>query len=505
MKKYALIVGVSRYDDPDIGNLNFAAEDAREVGDCLTEICGFDEVRTLVSGGEREPDHISVVEALNRFAPILNPDDLFLFYFAGHGIHTANGSFLLASNSRIRMPELAAVPMPLLQQCLSRLDAAERVLILDACRNDPQKGRGDSDNLLTQEFSRDILSVAKAPCEGVSPATCVLFSCSEGERAYEWADRKHGAFTWYLLDGMRGAALDPQGRLTVQGLSRYVEEHVPRWSRKMALPRPQTPWAQQVGSLREICLFKTFARQSDAVKGNTTLDTSQGDSKTDRLIIPAKPNVRCMTFDAAASYTTSFYEVSYPPCFRLYRWLHSLTNESRTPRVVFALALFVVGIAVLYVISLLPTDAALLTFVVATAVLLGRHWHHWLEFEQAKSKVMLTNCCRSLCDTLLSCDIKILVYQPLSYKHLGWKSVLRKTQVSSIQSRIVSELSTVFAPHEIEVKEDADETEEYAVMEWRIAEWKETEHMRRVSIGMSVTNRDAAAIWTAVLQVNDKT
>ncbi len=259
MKKYALIVGVSRYDDPEIGDLNFAAQDAREVGACLSEVCGFDEVRTLVSGGEHEPDHISVVEALHNFAPILNKEDLFLFYFAGHGIHTANGSFLLASNSRIRMPELAAVPMPLLQQSLSRLDAAERVLILDACRNDPQQGRGDSDNLLTQEFSRDILAVAKAPCEGVSPAaTCVLFSCSEGERAYEWPDKCHGAFTWYLLDGMRGAAHDAQGRLTIQSLSRYVEEQVPRWARKTGKLHTQIPWAQQLGSLRDICLGTRF-------------------------------------------------------------------------------------------------------------------------------------------------------------------------------------------------------------------------------------------------------
>ncbi len=70
MRKYALIVGVSRYYDPEIGNLNFAADDAREMGACLREICGFDEVRTLASGGEREPDHISVVEELNRFVHI---------------------------------------------------------------------------------------------------------------------------------------------------------------------------------------------------------------------------------------------------------------------------------------------------------------------------------------------------------------------------------------------------------------------------------------------------
>ncbi len=40
MKKYAHIVGVSRYDEPEMGNLNFAAEDAREVGACLRD-CGW--------------------------------------------------------------------------------------------------------------------------------------------------------------------------------------------------------------------------------------------------------------------------------------------------------------------------------------------------------------------------------------------------------------------------------------------------------------------------------
>ncbi len=254
MKKYALVVGISNYADAEITDLNFAADDARDVGHCLQEICGFDEVRTLTSDGATEPDHVNIVDTLHNLAPLLTTEDLFLFYFAGHGIHSSAGSHLLTSNSRIRMPELASLQMQALQNCLSRFDAARRVLILDACRNDPHSGMGDEDNLLSGEFSRDILAVAKAPAGGVSPATCVLFSCSEGERAYEWPEQKHGAFTHYLLDGMGGAAFDDSGKLTVQELGRYVEEQVPRWSVKMSTPRRQTPWAQQVGSLREICL-----------------------------------------------------------------------------------------------------------------------------------------------------------------------------------------------------------------------------------------------------------
>ncbi|MCC5828726.1 MAG: SUMF1/EgtB/PvdO family nonheme iron enzyme [Phycisphaeraceae bacterium] len=254
MKKYALVVGVSHYQDPDITDLSFAARDAEEVGSMLREVCDFDAVLSLTSEGGREPDHVGIVDALHELAPLLSPEDLFLFYFAGHGIETARGAYLLTSNSRIRTPELASVSTEILKDCLSRIECTDRVLILDACRNDPRKGMGDQDNLLTVGFSRDIMAVAETKVEGVIPATCVLFSCRPGERAYEWPAKGHGAFSHYLLEGLRGAAAVPEGRITVQSLGRYVEAHVPRWSKKHGTPLPQTPWGEQKGSWREIIL-----------------------------------------------------------------------------------------------------------------------------------------------------------------------------------------------------------------------------------------------------------
>jgi TPR repeat protein len=260
MKRYALLVGVSKYVDPEITDLSFAARDAEEVGRCLVEICGFDDVRTLASGGSQEPDHLNVVDELHRLAPLLLGEDLFLFYFAGHGIETKTGAHLLMSNSRIRMPELASVSTTVLGDCLSRIECADRVLVFDACRNDPRKGMGDQDNLLTSGFSRDIVTVAETPVEGVIPTTCVLFSCRPGERAYEWPDMKHGAFSHYLLKGLQGAAADRSGRITIQALGRYVEAQVPRWPKKTGTPRSQTPWGEQRGSWREI--FLKSARDS---------------------------------------------------------------------------------------------------------------------------------------------------------------------------------------------------------------------------------------------------
>ena len=275
MKKYALVVGISEYADPEITDLSFAARDAEEVGTCLVEACGFDEVRTLASGGDREPDHVNVVDALHNLAPRLLPEDLFLFYFAGHGIETKTGAHLLTANSRIRMPELAAVSKDVLSSCLSRIECADRVLILDACRNDPRKGMGDADNLLTSSFSRDIMALAETSVEGVLPTTAVLFSCRLGERAYEWPDVEHGAFTHYLLEGLRGAAMDDDGRITVQALGRYVETHVPRWAKKFGTPHPQTPCGEQRGSWREVLLAAAQAGSAPLPRPEPTVAEPQ--------------------------------------------------------------------------------------------------------------------------------------------------------------------------------------------------------------------------------------
>jgi len=254
VSKFALVVGVREYADPEITGLPFAARDAEEVGACLREGCGFEEVRVITSDGVRPPDNVCVVDALRNLAPLVSARDMFLFYFAGHGIHVAGRSYLLTANSYMHMPELASLPLDVLEGCLARLECSERVLILDACRSDPVRRRGTQAVGLSAEFSRDVLAVARARPGDMMPVTCVLFSCSQGERAYEWPEKEHGTFTYYLLEGLRGNARSSEGRITVQAVARYVEQAVPRWASKMGLPRSQRPWCQQVGSLREVVL-----------------------------------------------------------------------------------------------------------------------------------------------------------------------------------------------------------------------------------------------------------
>jgi hypothetical protein len=90
-----------------------------------------------------------------------------------------------------------------------------KILLVDACRNDPTASRGgiDADN-------------APRPPQGV----VALFSCKAGERAYEDDNLKHGVFFHFVLEGLQGKACFPgDTEVTFNGLTNYVTSKVVRF------------------------------------------------------------------------------------------------------------------------------------------------------------------------------------------------------------------------------------------------------------------------------------
>src|SRR5262249_52999531 len=93
--------------------------------------------------------------------------------------------------------------------------AGVRLMLVDACRNDPGKAR---------RRAGVTAGTGPRPPEGVA----VLFSCSRGQYSHEHADLKHGIFFHYVLEGLRGRAKDDEGAVTWDSLSAYVKREVSR-------------------------------------------------------------------------------------------------------------------------------------------------------------------------------------------------------------------------------------------------------------------------------------
>lgn len=81
-KLYALIVGISEYENPDY-NLNYADDDADDWYNFLTTNFNYEEIALLK---DAEATESAVKSKFNHFASIIDDDDIFIFTFSGHGI-----------------------------------------------------------------------------------------------------------------------------------------------------------------------------------------------------------------------------------------------------------------------------------------------------------------------------------------------------------------------------------------------------------------------------------
>src|SRR5262245_13816049 len=141
-KRVALLVGNNTYDS--IPKLQTAVNDARAVGTTLREI-GFSV--TVAENRSRR----ALGEALLAFDKAVEPGDIALFFFAGHGFEIRGQNYLLPTdvpNVSEGQEELMRDASFLVERVVERLlarGARTVVLVLDACRNNPferQGGRG---------------------------------------------------------------------------------------------------------------------------------------------------------------------------------------------------------------------------------------------------------------------------------------------------------------------------------------------------------------------------
>ena len=97
---------------------------------------------------------------------------------------------------------------------LKRCRVAFRLVLVDACRNDPRPGGARS--FKATEGSRQFAeSLETRPPEGL-----LLFNCAPGEISWEEKDFGHGVFMNFLLEGMGGSA-DADGFVSLNELRQY--------------------------------------------------------------------------------------------------------------------------------------------------------------------------------------------------------------------------------------------------------------------------------------------
>ncbi len=217
-KKVALLIGVERYEKSGFENLAFAEDDVLELAKELTKN-GF-AVTTLTGSGSGDlkatSDNIrKVLDEL--FLPQLaklKKNDIVFIALAGHGqqklVEGDEDAFFCPVDAHKSL-HTSWISISKLTEDVARMSSSNNNLILiDACRNNPSRSRGvDGKNV---NLLKDNMAI--------------FFAAAYGQQAQEVRDFRHGLFTYYVLDGLRGKAKDGDGEVTWDTLVSYVKKKV---------------------------------------------------------------------------------------------------------------------------------------------------------------------------------------------------------------------------------------------------------------------------------------
>ena len=103
---------------------------------------------------------------------------------------------------------------------LAGCEARFKLLLSDACRNDPIAA-------VSRRTSVNLESVTRPQLQRPPGGVAALFSCSEGELAYENDTLKHGVFFHFVIEGLRGAAdFDKDGQIGLEELTFFAKRRV---------------------------------------------------------------------------------------------------------------------------------------------------------------------------------------------------------------------------------------------------------------------------------------
>lgn len=187
-RRVALVIGNQAYPTMALKN---AAQDARDVHAALREI-GF-VADLLVDATKRQMDM-----RIGRFVDMLQPGDVALVYYAGHGVQVAGENYLLpvdvetADEASVRYSSYSA---SLLHDRIAERGVRLKIMILDACRNNPfRSSRSASQGL--------------APMTAVGRGTFIAFATGPGGTADDNLPARNGLFTAALLEALREPGLD---------------------------------------------------------------------------------------------------------------------------------------------------------------------------------------------------------------------------------------------------------------------------------------------------------
>ena len=221
---HLLVVGIDHYRDKAL-KLRYAVQDCKALVDTIRQTSAplFRDIK-VIQLFDDQVTFKGLEFAFNEIKTGITPQDVFIFYLAGHGVTLGGRYYFLPQDFRYYNDEAVrnnGINQDHIQSWLASIPARKSLVLIDTCESG-----SFSHSLVATRGMAEKTAVAKLT-RATGRATIVA---STDEQPAAEGYKGHGVFTYVLLQGLRHADIEfgnRDGYTSLFELAAYVNDQVP--------------------------------------------------------------------------------------------------------------------------------------------------------------------------------------------------------------------------------------------------------------------------------------
>ncbi len=210
---YAILVGVSNYEQEEFPNLPFCRNDILAIRNSLTDGLKFkpDNIRSL--GLDNHVSEVDFITSMKEVSKSIEPDDTFVLYYSGHGATLKEVHFLAFSDKLIKTQSII--------KFVENIKAKTKIIFLDTCYSGQFELLGHS-RLDFKESINDFIS------KGI----VVFTSSNANQTSNGHPDKLISVFTNILCEAMSSSVVRRNGIVTLHDIVKFVLLYIELWNKE---------------------------------------------------------------------------------------------------------------------------------------------------------------------------------------------------------------------------------------------------------------------------------
>ena len=232
--RYAVVVGVEKYNPSSFEDLKYAEDDAAGLAQAFN-LLGYN-TTIMTAANARTPalkpyGPANILKTIQTVAGSCLKGDTLIVSLSGHGVQFEDEEPLPSGIYETYFcPESADIgdkttllPVSQIMEVINNSEATRKLLLIDACR-EQLTHEGEANSRGARKIKLDAVHENR---ESVPGGMAVMFSCKSSQLSWEHDSLEHSVFSHFVISYLQGKADErfyDQGKLTLDGLAYYVRK-----------------------------------------------------------------------------------------------------------------------------------------------------------------------------------------------------------------------------------------------------------------------------------------